>query len=101
MMLGGASTWDLEAGRSVCAATARSVRWRFCQSKAPEAVGKHVPRYPLVSRTLIGPLAVAKEPQAQHLAPILLADAPRRAFESTNTVGCSMVRVNALNEGAA
>ncbi len=62
---------------------------------------KHVPRYPLVSSTLIGRLAVAKAWQGQHLGSILLADALHRAFESADSVGSSMVIVDALDEIAA
>jgi hypothetical protein len=40
-----------------------------------EAARKHVPRYPLVSCTLIGRLAVAKDQQGRRLGSILLADA--------------------------
>jgi GNAT superfamily N-acetyltransferase len=67
----------------------------------PEAARKHVPRYPLVSATLIGRLAVAKERQGQRLGAVLLADALRRAFDSAGTVGSSMVMVDALDEAAA
>ncbi|MEO0033985.1 MAG: hypothetical protein RLZZ501_8, partial [Pseudomonadota bacterium] len=48
----------------------------------PEAARKHLPRYPLVSATLIGRLAVAKERQGQSLGAVLLADALQRAFAS-------------------
>ena len=67
----------------------------------PEAARKHIPRYPLVSATLIGRLAVAKEHQGQRLGAVLLADALQRAFESAGTVGSSMVVVDALDESAA
>ncbi len=69
--------------------------------EVPVAARKHVPRYPLVSCTLIGRLAVAKDQQGQRLGSILLADALQRAFESARTVGSSMVMVDALDEGAA
>jgi predicted GNAT family N-acyltransferase len=69
--------------------------------EVPEAARKHVPRYPLVSCTLIGRLAVAKDQQGQRLGSILLADALQRVFESARTVGSSMVMVDALDEGAA
>src|SRR5487761_2216064 len=68
-----------------------------CQGDVPEAARKHIPRYPLVSATLIGRLAVAKEHQGQRLGAVLLADASQRAFESAGTVGCSMVVVDALD----
>ena len=71
------------------------------QGDVPEAARKHVPRYPLVSSTLIGRLAVAKDRQGQRLGSILLADALQRAFESADTVGSSMVIVDALDEAAA
>jgi predicted GNAT family N-acyltransferase len=67
----------------------------------PEVARKHVPRYPLVSATLIGRLAVAKERQGQRLGAVLLADALGRAFDSAGTVGSSMVVVDALDEVAA
>ena len=69
--------------------------------EVPEAARKHVPRYPLVSCTLIGRLAVAKDQQGQRLGSILLADALQRAFESASTVGSSMVMVDSLDEAAA
>ncbi len=71
------------------------------QGEVPEAARKHVPRYPLVSCTLVGRLAVAKDQQGQRFGSILLADALLRAFESASTVGSSMVIVDALNEVAA
>jgi predicted GNAT family N-acyltransferase len=71
------------------------------QGVVPEAAHKHIPRYPLVSATLIGRLAVAKERQGQRLGAVLLADALQRAFDSAGTVGSSMVVVDALDETAA
>jgi GNAT superfamily N-acetyltransferase len=70
------------------------------QGEVPEAARKHVPRYPLVSATLIGRLAVAKERQGRRLGAVLLADALRRADSSAGTVGSSMVGVDALDERA-
>lgn len=70
------------------------------QGEVPEAARKHVPRYPLVSCTLIGRLAVAKDQQGRRFGSILLADALQRAFESASTVGSSMVIVDALDEAA-
>jgi predicted GNAT family N-acyltransferase len=71
------------------------------QGEVPEAARKLVPRYPLVSATLIGRLAVARDFQGQRLGAILLADALQRAFASASTVGSSMVVVDALDETAA
>jgi predicted GNAT family N-acyltransferase len=73
----------------------------LAQGDVPETARKYVPRYPLVSATLIGRLAVAKERQGQRLGAVLLADALRRAFDSAGTVGSSMVVVDALDETAA
>jgi predicted GNAT family N-acyltransferase len=73
----------------------------IAQGEVPEAARKHVPRYPLVSCTLIGRFAIAKELQGQRLGSILLADALLRAFQSASTVGSSMVVVDALDEAAA
>lgn len=67
----------------------------------PEAARKHVPRYPLVSATLVGRLAVAQARQGQRLGALLLADAVRRAYASAETVGSSMLVVDALDERAA
>jgi predicted GNAT family N-acyltransferase len=71
------------------------------QGDVPKTARKHTPRYPLVSATLIGRLAVATEHQGRRLGALLLADALRRAFESADTVGSSMVVVDALDEAAA
>lgn len=70
------------------------------QGDVPEAARKFVPRYPLVSATLIGRLAVAKDKQGQGLGAILLAQALQKAYESANTVGSSMVVVDASDETA-
>jgi GNAT superfamily N-acetyltransferase len=69
------------------------------QGEVPEAARTHVPCYPLVSATLIGRLAVAKERQGQRLGAVLLADALRRAFDSAGTVGSSMVMVDEAAAG--
>ena len=71
------------------------------QGDVPEAARKHVPRYPLVSGTRIGRLAVARKRQGQRLGAILVADALQRAFDSAGTVGASMVVADALDETAA
>ena len=69
--------------------------------EVPESARKHIPRYPLVSATLIGRLAVARDRQGQRLGAVLLADALRRALSSAETVGSSMIVVDALDDGAA
>ena len=67
----------------------------------PEAAKKHIPRYPLISATLMGRLAIASDRQGQRLGSILLADALRRSLASAQTVGSSMVVVDALDDRAA
>jgi predicted GNAT family N-acyltransferase len=66
----------------------------------PEAAKKHIPRYPVVSATLIGRLAVSKELQGQRLGFLLLAEALRKAYENASVVGASMVVVDAIDERA-
>ena len=67
----------------------------------PVAARKHLPRYPLASATLIGRLAVVAARQGQGLGAILLADAAIRAYRSAETVGSSMLVVDAIDERAA
>ena len=67
----------------------------------PEAARTHLPRYPLVSATLIGRLAVAQDRQGRGLGACLLADALQRALASAGTVGSSMIVVDAISERAA
>jgi len=67
----------------------------------PEAARRHLPRYPLVSATLIGRLAVASSQQGRGLGAILLVRALRKAYESADVVGSSMVAVDALDARAA
>lgn len=66
----------------------------------PEAARKHVPRYPLVSATLIGRLAVATSEQGRGLGSVLLARALRMAYDNADVVGSVMVVVDALDERA-
>jgi GNAT superfamily N-acetyltransferase len=67
----------------------------------PEAARKHIPRYPMVSATLLGRLAVSREFQGQGLGSILLAKALAKAYENAAQVGSSMVVVDAIDERAA
>src|SRR5882672_1043171 len=71
------------------------------QGDVPAAARKHIPRYPLVSATLVGRLAVSEARQGERLGAMLLADAVQRAYRSADTVGSSMLVVDALNERAA
>jgi GNAT superfamily N-acetyltransferase len=67
----------------------------------PVAARKHIPRYPLVSATLVGRLAVSEARQGEGLGAILLADAVRRAYASAAIVGSSTLIVDAINDRAA
>ncbi len=67
----------------------------------PESARKHIPRYPLVSATLIGRLAITSEYQGRGIGAVLLAQALRKAYENASTVGSSMVVVDAIDERAA
>ncbi|MGB6536427.1 MAG: GNAT family N-acetyltransferase [Xanthobacteraceae bacterium] len=67
----------------------------------PIAARKRLPRYPLVSATLIGRLAVSAARQGQGLGSLLVADAMRRSYASAGFVGSSMLVVDAISEQAA
>ena len=71
------------------------------QGQVPVAVRKFMPRYPLVSATLLGRLAVSRDRQGTGLGAVLLADAVRRTYVSAGTVGSSMLVVDALSEQVA
>lgn len=66
----------------------------------PEAAQKYVPRYPVVSATLIGRLAISKDAQGKGLGSLLLAKALHKAYENASVVGSSMVVVDALDDRA-
>ena len=67
----------------------------------PDEARKHLPRYPLVSATLLGRLAVSRELQGRGFGAILLGLALRKAYENAAVVGSSMVVVDAIDEKAA
>jgi len=67
----------------------------------PEAARKHLPRYPAVSATMIGRLAVSERFQGRGVGSMLLARALRKACENAAVVGSSMVVVDAVDERAA
>jgi GNAT superfamily N-acetyltransferase len=71
------------------------------QDDVPVAACRHIPRYPMVSATLLRRLAVAAEHQGQGVGALLLADAVRRAYVSARSVGSSMLVVDAISEQAA
>jgi GNAT superfamily N-acetyltransferase len=66
----------------------------------PETAQKHIPRYPIVSATLIGRLAVSKDAQGKGLGSVLLARALHKAYENASVVGSSMVVVDAIDDKA-
>jgi len=71
------------------------------QGEAPEAAQKYLPRYPLVSATLIGRLAVESSEQGRGIGRKLLASALWKANENADVVGSSVVVVDAIDERAA
>lgn len=73
----------------------------LAHGEVPLAARKHVPRYPLVSATLVGRLAVLTSRQGQGLGTLLIADAMRRAYASARFVGSSMLVVDAISDQAA
>lgn len=80
--------------------------YTLCATGLPQgdvavAACKHIPRYPLLSATLVGRLAVAKMRQGQGLGALLLADAVRLAYVSASSVGSSMLVVDAISDKAA
>jgi len=72
----------------------------LAQGSVPLDARKHIPRYPLVSATLVGRLAIAEHQQGQGLGALLLADAVIRAYASASSVGSSMLIVDAISEQA-
>lgn len=73
----------------------------LAQGDVPIAARKHLPRYPLVSATLVGRLAVSATRQGEGLGTLLVADAMRRAYASASFVGSSMLVVDAISGQAA
>jgi GNAT superfamily N-acetyltransferase len=71
------------------------------QGEVPEAARKLVSRYPLVSATLLGWLAVARAHQGQGLGGMLLERALSKAYEATAYVASCMVVVDAIDDHAA
>ena len=73
----------------------------LAQGDIPLAARKHVPRYPLVSATLVGRLAILEQQQRQGLGALLLADAVKRAYTCASSIGSSMLIVDAISTQAA
>ena len=68
--------------------------------RLPDAVAKKLPSYPAVSAVLIGRLAVAASDRGQGLGALLLADAIRRAYVHSSTIGAALIVVEAKDEAA-
>lgn len=66
----------------------------------PEEARKFLPRYPVVSATLLGRLAVSEDWQGQGIGSILLAKALGKEYENAAVVGSSMFVVDAIDERA-
>ncbi len=67
----------------------------------PEEARKHIAKYPVVSATLIGRLALSVDFQGQGLGSLLLAEALRKVYANAAVVGSSMIVVDAIDEKAA
>ena len=66
----------------------------------PEEVAKRVPKYPMVSATLLGRLAVSNDFRGQGLGERLLMDALNRALNSSKQIASAAVVVDAKDEQA-
>lgn len=67
----------------------------------PEAVAKRLPKYPMVSATLLGRLAVSTQFRGRRLGETLLMDALRRSLELSKQVASCGVIVDAQDDSAA
>jgi predicted GNAT family N-acyltransferase len=66
----------------------------------PEEVAKKLPKYPMVSATLLGRLAVSTEFRGQRVGETLLMDALHRCLASSKQVASAGVIVDAKDESA-
>jgi len=66
----------------------------------PDAIAKKLAKYPMVSTTLLGGLAVATNFRGQHLGETLLMDALRRSLSLSAQVACSGVVVDSKDDSA-
>lgn len=66
----------------------------------PEDVAKRLPKYPMVSATLLGRLAVSSEFRGQGLGQTLLMDALYRSLNSSKQVASAGVIVDAKDDSA-
>lgn len=67
----------------------------------PDAVAKRLPKYPMVSATLLGRLAVSREFRGQGLGETLLMDALHRSLASSKQVASAGIVVDAKDETGA
>ena len=68
--------------------------------EVPTEVAKKLPKYPLVSATLLGRLAVASAFRGRKLGEMLLMDALRRSLELSKQVASAAVIVDAKDDAA-
>lgn len=66
----------------------------------PEDVSKKMPKYPTVSATLLGRLAVSERFRGQGLGGMLLMDALHRALQSSEQIASAAVVVDAKDDQA-
>jgi ribosomal protein S18 acetylase RimI-like enzyme len=66
----------------------------------PEAIRRRMPRYPMVSATLLGRLAVSERFRGQRLGEMLLMDALHRALQSSKQIASAAVVVDAKDDQA-
>lgn len=66
----------------------------------PEAVAKKLPKYPMISATLLGRLAVSTEFRGQRIGEALLMDALRRSLLLSKQVASTGVIVDAKDASA-
>lgn len=67
----------------------------------PQQLLRHLARYPQVSGTLLGRLAVDRSRQGQGSGKLALGQALRMAYENAAVIGSSLVIVDAIDETAA
>jgi hypothetical protein len=66
----------------------------------PPETAARLPRYPLLSATLLGGLAVDRAHQGQKLGEFLLADALHRSLEQSTAIGSIAVIADAIDDHA-
>jgi ribosomal protein S18 acetylase RimI-like enzyme len=67
----------------------------------PEEIAKKLPKYPMVSATLLGRLAVSIEFRGQGVGEFLLMDALHRSFSSSKQIASAGIIVDAKDESAS